>query len=273
MIAAAMPAAASTPRRAAIRSACCLASTRAGAPDRSFLLAVSTAATATAAAAATATAIAVTARRALLTLARRRVLRPFDQLLGLDEVAVLVLGDKLEADPAPVLVHLLHDHVERVATGDHVLDVRDAPGADVGDVQQTVGALLQLDERAELGGLDDTAGVGVPHFRLLRDPLDRGDRGACLLGVGGVDQDRAVLLDVDLDLVVGLERADRLAALADHHPDLLGVDLDRRDPRCVLRELGAALRQRLRHLVEDELARPLRLLERVAHDLLRDAGD
>src|SRR6478672_12231487 len=231
MIAATMPAAAIAPRRAAIRSACCLASTRAGAPDRSFLLAVSTAATATAAAAAaaTATAIAVTARRALLTLARRRVLRPLEQLLGLERVAVLVLGHELEADPATVLVHLLHDHVERVATGDHVLDVGDAPGADVGDVQQSVGALLQLDERAELRRLDDTAGVGVPHLRLLRDPLDRGDRGARLLAVGRVDQDRPVLLDVDLDLVVGLERANRLAALADDHPDLLGIDLHRGD--------------------------------------------
>src|SRR6476619_7173146 len=254
MIAAAMPAAASTPRRAAIRSACCLASTRAGAPDRSFLLAVSTAATATAAAAATATAIAVTTRRALLTLARRRVLRPLDQLLGLDEVAVLVLGDELEADPATVLVHLLHDHVERVATRDHVLDAGDAPAPDVGDVQQAVGALLQLDEGAELGRLDDPAGVGVPHLRLLRDRLDRGDRGGGLLAVGRVDQDRAVLLDVDLDVEVGLERADRLAALADHHPDLLGVDLDRGDPRSVLRELRPALRDRLGHPVEDELA-------------------
>ena len=33
------------------------------------------------------------------------------------------------------------------------------------------------------------------------------------------------------------------------------------------------LRDRLQHLVEDEVPRPLRLLEHVAHDLLRDAGD
>ena len=58
------------------------------------------------------------------------------------------------------------------------------------------------------------------------------------LALGRVDQDRAVLLDIDLDVVVALERADRLAALADHEPDLLGVDLDRRDPRSVQRRAG-----------------------------------
>ena len=68
---------------------------------------------------------------------------------------------------------------------------------------------------------------------------------AAFVAVGRVDEDRPVLLDVDLHVVLGLERADRLAALADHHADLLGVDLDRRDPRRVLGELGAGLGDRL----------------------------
>src|SRR5215475_4724251 len=269
--AATAPASASASRSPAIRSACSLASTRSGAPDRSVASAVAPAASTAAPAAAPAT-LAVAARRPLLALARRCVLGALDQLLGLDEVAVLVLGDQLEADPAALLVDLLDDHVEHVAALDHVLDVADAARADVGDVQQAVRPLLQLDERAELRRLDDPAGVGVPHLRLLRQALDRGDRALRLRAVGRVDQDRAVLFDVDLDLVVGLERADRLAALADHHADLLGVDLDRRDPRRVRRELRAARRDRLGHPVEDELAGLLRLRERVPHDLLRDAG-
>ena len=93
------------------------------------------------------------------------------------------------------------------------------------------------------------------------------------VALGGVDEDRAVLLDVDLDVVLRLEPADRLAALADHHADELGVDLDRRDPRRMVGELRARLGDRLDHAVEDELAGLPRLLERVSHDLLRDAGD
>ena len=64
-----------------------------------------------------------------------------------------------------VLVDLLDDHVEHVAALDHVLDVADAARADVRDVQQAVGALLQLDERAEVGRLDDLAGVLVADLR------------------------------------------------------------------------------------------------------------
>ncbi|HTZ04647.1 MAG TPA: hypothetical protein VMB53_02730 [Gaiellaceae bacterium] len=184
-----------------------------------------------------------------------------------------MLRDQLQPDAAACLVDLLHDDVDDVAARHHVLDVADATRADVRDVEETVGPLLQLDERAELRRLDDLAGVGVPHLRLLRQRLDRGDRGLGLRAVGRVDEDRAVLLDVDLHLVVRLEAADRLAALADHEADLLLVDLDRRDARRVRGELRPRLRDHPEHLVEDEVPRPLRLLERVAHDLLRDARD
>jgi hypothetical protein len=106
---------------------------------------------------------AVAASAAILTrrtgLTRRGVLRPLDQLLRLHEAAVLVLGDQLEADATAVLVDLLHEHVDNVAAAHHVLDVRHTAGAHVRDVEQAVGALLQLDEGAELGRLDDLAGV------------------------------------------------------------------------------------------------------------------
>ena len=47
----------------------------------------------------------------------------------------------------------------------HVLDVVDTPGPDVRDVQEAVGALLELDERAEVGRLHDLAGELVADFR------------------------------------------------------------------------------------------------------------
>ena len=73
---------------------------------------------------------AVAARTAILAgLARRGVLRPLDELLGADHRLALVLLDELEADAAARLVDLLHDHVEDVAAGDHVLDVVDAARA------------------------------------------------------------------------------------------------------------------------------------------------
>src|SRR5581483_6708148 len=225
------------------------------------------------AAAATPTATVVAARAIFFRRPRRGVLRPLDQLFRLDEAAVLVLRYQLHADPASCLVDLLDDDVDDVTALHDVLDMPHAAGPDVRDVEQPVRALLQLDEGAELRRFDDLAGVGVPHLRLLRQALDRGDRGRRYPAVGRVDQDRAVLLDVDLHVVVRLEAADRLAALADDEADLLRVDLDRRDPRCVRRELGARLRDRLENAVEDELARTFRLLERVTHDLLRHAGD
>src|SRR5579862_1229647 len=231
-----------------------------------------TAVAATAAASASAATVVAT-RAVLFRRPRRRILRPLDQLLRLDEAAVLVLRDELQPDAAARLVDLLDDDIDDVAALHDVLDVAHTARAYVRDVEQAVGALLQLDESTELRRLHDLAGVRVPHLRLLRDALDRSDRTRRLLAVGRVDKDRPVLLDVDLDVVLRLEAADRLAALADDETDLLRVDLDRRDARRVRGQLAAGLRDDLEHLVEDGLARPLRLLERVPHDLLRDARD
>src|SRR5436190_15079756 len=105
------------------------------------------------AAAASTAPITVAARPLFGPLARRRVLRPLDQLLRRHGIAVLVLLDELEADAAARLVDFLNDHVEDVAAVDDVLDVADTTGPDVRDVQQAVGPLLQLHERAELGRL------------------------------------------------------------------------------------------------------------------------
>src|SRR5262249_41050572 len=182
-------------------------------------------------------------------------------------------GDQLQADATSLLVDLLHLDVDDVAAGHDVLDVPDAAGADVGDVQQPVRALRQLDEGAELRRLDHLAGVLVADLGLLGQPLDRVDRGVRLRALGGIDEDVAVLLDVDLDVVAGLERADGLAALADPHPDLLGVDLDRGDTRRVAGKLLPRRRDRLEHPLENELTRTPRLPEGIAEDLLRDTGD
>ena len=88
-----------------------------------------------------------------------------------------------------------------------------------------------------------------------------------------VDADEAVLLDVDLDVELLLEAADRLAALADQEADLVRLDLDRQHLRRVLGELGARLGEGLGHLAEDVQPCVLGLAERAAQQVGRDARD
>ena len=75
------------------------------------------------------------------------------------------LAIELQPDAATVLVDLLHEDVDDVAAAHDVLDVRDPARADVRDVQEPVRALLELDERAELGRLHDLARVRVADLR------------------------------------------------------------------------------------------------------------
>ena len=176
-----------------------------------------------------------------------------------------VVGEA-QADPAALAVDLDHGDVDLLAGGEHVVDrVDPLAGLDVGDVQQAVGALDQLDEGAEGGRLHDLGGVvAVADLGLLGHRLDAGDAGFDQLAGRRVDPHRAVVLDVDLRLELLAEGADRFAAFADHGADLLRVDLDRLDPRRVLGELLARAVDRLGHLAEDELAALVGLLQRVA---------
>ena len=93
------------------------------------------------------------------------------------------------------------------------------------------------------------------------------------LAVGGGDEDRAVVLDVDLGAGLFLDGADHLAARADHRADLVDRDLDGGDARGVRLELGAGRRDDRQHLVQDDQARLAGLLERLGHDLGGDALD
>src|SRR6266516_6118357 len=80
-------------------------------------------------------AVAPATRPLLALLARGCVLRPLDELFRHDQAAVLVFRHELKADPATVLVHLLDEHVEHIASCDHVLDVSNSAGPNVRDVE------------------------------------------------------------------------------------------------------------------------------------------
>src|ERR1700733_9445558 len=171
-------------------------------------------------------------------------------------------------------VNLDHAHVELVTLVEDLLDRGDPPArGDVRNVQQPVGALGQFDERAERGGLDDLAGELVADLDFLGHRADPIHQRVAALAVGRVDEHHALVVDVDLGLELLLQRADRLPALADEQPDLLRVDLDRRDARRVLRQLRAWGVDDLVHLAQDERPGRLRLRERVTHDVEGDAGD
>src|ERR1035441_5148716 len=179
-----------------------------------------------------------------------------------------------QADAPTLAVDLDHADVDLIALVEDVLDALDAlAGGDVGDVQQAVGALGELDERAEGRRLHDLADVFVADLDLLHHHPHALNERVALLAVGRVDQNLAVVVDVDLGVELLGEAANRFAALADQEADLGRVDLDRLDARRELAELLARRADDVGHLAEDERARLFCLSERVAQDVERDARD
>ena len=65
-------------------------------------------------------------------------------------------------------------------------------------MQQAVGALLELHEGAEVGGLDDPAGEHVADLDLFGHGLDAVHDALGRFLVRGADEDRAVFLNVDV---------------------------------------------------------------------------
>ena len=162
------------------------------------------------------------------------------ELLGRLALDVGVLGEP-QADPASLLVDLDDGDIDLVALVEDVLDRADSLARlHVGDVKQAIGALGELDECAEVGGLHHLARrVAVADLGVLGHRGDPLRQGVDLVAGGRVEAHRAVVVDVDLGLELLREAADGLAALADQGADLLRVDPDRGDLRRELRELLA----------------------------------
>src|SRR3984893_15323110 len=193
----------------------------------------------------------------------------------LDRLAhdVGVVG-QTQSDPAALAVHLDDPDADLITFAEHILDaIHPLPGRDVGDVQQPIRALGQLDERSEGRRLDHLADVLVADLHLLHHHPHALDECVAELAVGRVDEHLAVIVDVDLGLELLRQRPDRFATLADQQPDLGRVDLERLDARRELAELLTRRLDDIRHLAEDERARRMGTRESVAQDLEGDARD
>src|SRR5258705_1450449 len=158
-----------------------------------------------------------------------------------------------QVDPA-LAVDLHHDDHHLVADGHDVLDGRHVVVGELADPDEAFLARQDLDERAEAHDPGDLAEVQRPDLDLAGQALDPLDRLARVLARHGRDLHGPVVLDVDLGLGLLLDLADHRAALADDLPDLLRVDLDRRDPGGEVAHDVAGLGQDLGHLVEDRQA-------------------
>src|SRR5437660_839549 len=163
--------------------------------------------------------------------------------------------------------------------GDLVADVADlldplhAVVGELGEVDEAVLVRQHLDEGTKRHDAHDLARIDLADLDLVGQALDPVDRLPAGFLVDSRDEDATIVLDIDLGTGLLGDLADHGAALADDVADLVGVDEDRRDARRVVAHLGARTWQHRKHLVEDEESRLACLLERLGHDLVRQALD
>src|SRR5690606_8811229 len=190
-----------------------------------------------------------------------------------DFLAALLVDDLHGEAHLAALVEAEQFYPHLVAFLDHVGGLGDALVGQLGNMDQPVLGAEEVDERAEIGGLDHGALVDMAHFRLVGDRADPLDGRLDLAAVRGRDLHRAVVLDIDLGDGLVHALADDPAAGADHVADLVGGNLEGLDARGELAHLAAALGDRLGHLAQDVGAAVAGLGQGDLHDLLGDTGD
>src|SRR5688572_4840766 len=174
---------------------------------------------------------------------------------------------------AALVVGLEHLHLHDLAFLQVVGDLVHALVGDLRDVQQAVLAGKQLDDRAEVEQAQHRPLVDLAHLDLRGDRADAVHRVLAGFGRQARDGDGAVVFDVDRRAGLARERLDDASALADHFPDLVGVDLHLDDARRVVGHLLARAGHGLLHYAQDVHAAFLGLVKRDLHDLARDALD
>jgi hypothetical protein len=154
----------------------------------------------------------------------------------------------------------------------HLVDAADVAAGQFADVDQSVAAGQDFDERAEVLDAADHAVVDLAD-------LDRGGAGFDLthrlggrFAVAAGDQDGAVIIDFDDTCRSFLDAADVLAARADQRTDLVGRSWCAAT-RCGRRGFATRTRDRGQHLAQDLDPSFARLLQRRADDVFADPGD
>src|SRR6202022_1191361 len=166
-----------------------------------------------------------------------------------------------------------HFYQHLVAFFQFIANVLDAVLGDFADMQQTVGAGDDLDERAEIGQPRHRTEVGLADLGRGGQVADDLQGLGCRSLVVGGHVDFARVLDVDLYASALDDAANHLTAGPNHvanfvHRNLQGVNT-RREGRNLLARSG----QHRVHLAENKQTTALGLRQRFAHDLRRDASD
>ncbi len=170
-------------------------------------------------------------------------------------------------------VGLHHFDFDDLAFGQVVAHALNALVGDLADVQQSVFAGQQIDQRAKVQNLGDRAFVDFADLDFSRD-LRNAALGFVGLGrFGRGDGDGAVFVDVDLATGLFGQRTDHRTTLADHVTDLLGVDLHGVELGGKARHFGIGLTHRFLHLAQNVHARFFGLRQRDLHDFFGDALD
>src|SRR5712692_441456 len=186
-----------------------------------------------------------------------------------------LVAQRLFAREAHLAAGVDLDHLDQhlVTLGEHVAHRANAGLGDLGDVEQPLRALHDLDEGPELLDALHLAEVDAVQLRFAADVLDDVDGHLRLFAGGREHRHLAVVLHVDLGPRLLLDPAYDLAAGADDLPDLLRADSDGDESGRVLRQRRTRCLDGLGHLAQHVQSCLPGLGEGLAHDVHRDAAD
>ena len=157
-----------------------------------------------------------------------------------------------------------------VADPADVVDVADVAAGHFADVDQTVFAGEDFNERAEFLDRGDAAFVDRADFNPFRHRLNTVAAGFRARGLGAGDRNDAGVFNVDFSAGVFLQLPNRFAAGADDQADLLGIDLNLDQTRRVRRDFLARPLDGAKHGPQNLQPCLVGLVESLADDLLGD---